>query len=342
MFDSLKQELTDEINNVNDLAALQQLRVKALGKKGSITLLTKNMKDKTIEEKKTFGQAVHVLKEYIEIIFKQKELFLIDMKIKKDIANESIDIFLPGIETNTGTLHPLTITRYEIEDFFSALGFQVAEGNEIESDEYNFAKMNIAKDHPARDMQDTFYFSEEELLRTHTSPMQARLMEQNAPYKPIRVIVPGKTFRRDEDDLTHSHQFMQVEGLVIDKNISLADLKGTLELFAQKLFGSNTKIRFRPSYFPFTEPSVEVDVTCHVCKGKGCRVCKETGWLEILGAGQVHPNVLTNGGYNPEEYQGFAFGMGLERIAMIKYGIDDVRLFYQNNLNFLKQFDKLK
>ncbi|MDR1782247.1 MAG: phenylalanine--tRNA ligase subunit alpha [Bacilli bacterium] len=342
MLENLKQELTDQINNANSLDELQQVKVKALGKKGSITLLTKNMKDKSIEEKKILGQAVHSLKEYIEIILKQKELFLIDMKIKDDIKKDKIDIFLPGVEFHQGSLHPLTITRNEIEEFFISLGFEVARGNEIESDEYNFEKMNIPKDHPARDMQDTFYFSEEELLRTHTSPMQARIMERNAPDKPIRVIVPGKTFRRDEDDLTHSHQFMQVEGLVIDKNISLADLKGTLELFARKMFGPNTQIRFRPSYFPFTEPSVEVDVTCHICKGKGCSVCKHTGWIEILGAGQVHPNVIKNCGYDPEVYQGFAFGMGIERIAMIKYGVDDVRLFYQNNLNFLKQFDKLK
>ncbi|MDR3215381.1 MAG: phenylalanine--tRNA ligase subunit alpha [Bacilli bacterium] len=342
MISELKQELTNMINDVNSLNDLQNIKVSIFGKKGRITLLTKDMKDKTIEERRQIGQEVHQLKEYIEIIIKQKELFLIEKKINDDINNEAIDIYLPGMEFNSGTLHPLTITRNEIESFFNSLGFAVIEGNEIESDEYNFEKMNIPKDHPARDMQDTFYFSVEELLRTHTSPMQARTMEANAPDGPIRVIVPGKTYRRDEDDLTHSHQFMQIEGLVIDKNISLADLKGTLELFAKNIFGSNTKIRFRPSYFPFTEPSVEVDVTCHVCHGQGCSVCKQTGWIEILGAGQVHPNVIDNCGYDSNVYQGFAFGMGVERVAMIKYGIDDIRLFYNNNLNFLKQFDKIK
>ncbi|MDL2212071.1 phenylalanine--tRNA ligase subunit alpha [Erysipelotrichaceae bacterium OttesenSCG-928-M19] len=343
MLDKLKLEIIDKVNDVNNLEELKQVKVETLGKKGAITQLTKTMKDKSEEEKKTFGKQLHELKEYTNIILDQKEKFLLKQKIKADIEAEKIDIFLPGYEFAAGLYHPLTLVTKEIEDFFSSLGYSINEGNEVEEDKYNFEMLNIPKDHPARDMQDTFYFNAEELLRTHTSPVQVRTMENNDDKTtPVRMICPGKVYRRDEDDATHSHQFMQVEGLVVDKNISLADLKGTLELFAKKMFGDNTKVRFRPSYFPFTEPSVEVDLTCHICKGKGCSVCKNTGWIEILGAGQVHPNVIEAAGYDPNIYQGFAFGLGIERVAMLKYGIDDIRHLYNNNLGFLNQFNKVK
>ncbi|MEG0569360.1 MAG: phenylalanine--tRNA ligase subunit alpha, partial [Erysipelotrichales bacterium] len=325
MLDKLKLEVIELVNNSDNLDKLKQAKVQVLGKKGSITSLTKQMKDLSVEEKKTFGKQVHELKEYANIIFDQKEGFLKDKKIRDDIENDAIDIFLPQTNLGKGSLHPLSLVRNEIEDFFKSLGYSVVEGYEIEEDKYNFEMLNIPKDHPARDMQDTLYFDAQELLRTHTSPIQVRTMEANEDKTPVRMICPGKVYRRDEDDATHSHQFMQVEGLVVDKDISLADLKGTLELFAKKMFGDNTKVRFRPSYFPFTEPSVEVDVTCHICKGKGCSVCKQTGWIEILGSGVVHPNVLEAAGYDSTIYQGFAFGMGIERIAMLRYGVDDIR-----------------
>ena len=342
MLEELKLEIINKVNDASTIEKLRQVKVEVLGKKGSITALTKTMKDKTEEEKKSFGTKLHGLKEYAEIIFEQKEHFLNEKKVKEDIKNQAIDIFLPGTELARGSYHPLTLVTIEIEDFFRSLGYSINEGNEIEEDKFNFEMLNIPKNHPARDMQDTFYFNAEELLRTHTSPVQVRTMVANTEKTPIRMICPGKVYRRDEDDATHSHQFMQVEGLVVDKNISLADLKGTLELFAQKMFGINTQVRFRPSYFPFTEPSVEVDLTCHICKGKGCNVCKGTGWIEILGAGQVHPNVIADAGYDSSIYQGFAFGMGIERIAMLKYGVDDIRHFYQNNIDFLDQFNKVK
>ncbi|MEG0283605.1 MAG: phenylalanine--tRNA ligase subunit alpha [Erysipelotrichales bacterium] len=342
MLDKLKLEVIELVNNSDNLDKLKQAKVQVLGKKGSITSLTKQMKDLSVEEKKTFGKQVHELKEYANIIFDQKEGFLKDKKIRDDIENDAIDIFLPQTNLGKGSLHPLSLVRNEIEDFFKSLGYSVVEGYEIEEDKYNFEMLNIPKDHPARDMQDTLYFDAQELLRTHTSPIQVRTMEANEDKTPVRMICPGKVYRRDEDDATHSHQFMQVEGLVVDKDISLADLKGTLELFAKKMFGDNTKVRFRPSYFPFTEPSVEVDVTCHICKGKGCSVCKQTGWIEILGSGVVHPNVLEAAGYDSTIYQGFAFGMGIERIAMLRYGVDDIRHFYTNNIDFLNQFNRNK
>ncbi|MDF9867604.1 phenylalanyl-tRNA synthetase alpha chain [Bacilli bacterium PM5-3] len=343
MLEDLKLEIINQVNDAKTLEDLKQVKVDVLGKKGSITALTKTMKDKTDEEKKTFGKQLHELKEYTGIILEQKEVFLNEKKIKEDIKSQAIDIFLPRTEFSKGSLHPLSMITNEIESFFRSLGYSINEGNEIEEDKFNFEMLNIPKNHPARDMQDTFYFNAEELLRTHTSPVQSRTMVANEDKTtPVRMICPGKVYRRDEDDATHSHQFMQVEGLVVDKDISLADLKGTLELFARQMFGKSTQVRFRPSYFPFTEPSVEVDLTCHICKGKGCNVCKQSGWIEILGAGQVHPNVIENAGYDPDVYQGFAFGMGIERIAMLKYGIDDIRHFYGNNVDFLNQFDKVK
>lgn len=342
MFKQIKEETVDQLNEINDLTSLNSLKVEVLGKKGKIASLMKQMKDLDLEEKKKFGQEVNVLKEYLELTFIQKEFFLTQQKIRQDIKNEAIDIYLPETRLVNGNLHPLTQVINEIQDFFVSLGYSINEGQEIEEDLYNFELLNIPGDHPARDMQDTFYFDAKHLLRTHTSPVQVRNMIDNKEKSPIRMICPGKVYRRDEDDATHSHQFMQIEGLVVDKDISLADLKGTLELFAKHIFGSKTQIRFRPSYFPFTEPSIEVDVTCHMCNSKGCNVCKHTGWIEVLGAGLVHPNVLTNSGYDPEVYQGFAFGLGVERIAMLKYGVDDIRHFYTNNIDFLKQFDKVK
>lgn len=342
MLEQLKSEITQKIADTNNLEDLKQVKVSVLGKKGSITALTKKMKDLSVEEKKSYGSQVHELKEYATKLFEEKEVYLNELKIKEDIEKDAIDIFMPENNFNIGTYHPLTLVRKEIEDFFVSLGYNVVEGFEIEEDKYNFEMLNLPKDHPARDMQDTFYFNANTLLRTHTSPMQVRTMEKMEGNSPIRMICPGKVYRRDEDDATHSHQFMQVEGLVVDKDISLADLKGTLSLFAKKMFGENTKVRFRPSYFPFTEPSVEVDVTCPFCNGKGCNVCKQTGWIEILGAGFVHSNVLDGAGYDSTKWQGFAFGLGIERVAMLRYGLDDIRHFYNNNIKILREFDKVK
>lgn len=247
---------------------------------------------------------------------------------------------MPGRPVETGCHHPLTAVVEQIEDVFIGMGYEVAEGTEVEKDYYNSEALNLPKDHPARDMQDTFYITEETLLRTHTSSVQARTMENNKEKGPIKIICPGKVYRRDDDDATHSHQFMQIEGLVIDKNIRMSDLKGTLQVFVKKMFGEDREIRLRPSFFPFTEPSVEMDISCMMCHGKGCGTCKGTGWIEILGAGMVHPNVLEMAGYDSKEYQGFAFGMGAERIAMLKYGVDDIRHFYTNDVRFLQQFKR--
>ncbi|MBH4862640.1 phenylalanine--tRNA ligase subunit alpha, partial [Staphylococcus aureus] len=256
----------------------------------------------------------------------------------KQLAEETIDVSLPGRHIEIGSKHPLTRTIEEIEDLFLGLGYEIVNGYEVEQDHYNFEMLNLPKSHPARDMQDSFYITDEILLRTHTSPVQARTMESRHGQGPVKIICPGKVYRRDSDDATHSHQFTQIEGLVVDKNVKMSDLKGTLELLAKKLFGADREIRLRPSYFPFTEPSVEVDVSCFKCKGKGCNVCKHTGWIEILGAGMVHPNVLEMAGFDSSEYSGFAFGMGPDRIAMLKYGIEDIRHFYTNDVRFLDQF----
>ena len=293
----------------------------------------------TPEEKKEFGNALNVTRNKITSALDEKFTKLQEEELNKKLEAETIDISLPGKTYKAGSKNPFFIIKDEMTEIFLGMGFEVADGPEVELDNYNFELLNIPKDHPARDMQDTFYISENELMRTHTSPVQARTMEAKQG-KPIRIICPGKTYRRDDDDATHSHQFAQIEGLVIDKGINIGHLKATLELFAKKMFGEKREIRLRPSYFPFTEPSVEVDISCANCGGKGCPICKGTGYIEILGGGMVHPNVLKMNGYDPEEYSGFAFGIGIERVAMLRYGIDDIRKFYTDDVRFLHQFSK--
>ena len=293
----------------------------------------------TPEEKKEFGNALNVTRNKITSALDEKFTKLQEEELNKKLEAETIDISLPGKTYKAGSKNPFFIIKDEMTDIFLGMGFEVADGPEVELDNYNFELLNIPKDHPARDMQDTFYISENELMRTHTSPVQARTMEAKQG-KPIRIICPGKTYRRDDDDATHSHQFAQIEGLVIDKGINIGHLKATLELFAKKMFGEKREIRLRPSYFPFTEPSVEVDISCANCGGKGCPICKGTGYIEILGGGMVHPNVLKMNGYDPEVYSGFAFGIGIERVAMLRYGIDDIRKFYTDDVRFLHQFNK--
>ena len=293
----------------------------------------------TPEEKKEFGNALNVTRNKITSALDEKFTKLQEEELNKKLEAETIDISLPGKTYKAGSKNPFFIIKDEMTEIFLGMGFEVADGPEVELDNYNFELLNIPKDHPARDMQDTFYISENELMRTHTSPVQARTMEAKQG-KPIRIICPGKTYRRDDDDATHSHQFAQIEGLVIDKGINIGHLKATLELFAKKMFGEKREIRLRPSYFPFTEPSVEVDISCANCGGKGCPICKGTGYIEILGGGMVHPNVLKMNGYDPEQYSGFAFGIGIERVAMLRYGIDDIRKFYTDDVRFLHQFSK--
>ena len=281
------------------------------------------------------------MKSELSALIDQKKIELEEKETLEKIESEKIDITLPGRKPNVGNLHPLNLITQELEDLFIGLGYQVIEGSDIVDDLYCFERANIPKDHPARDMQDSLYIDENQLLRTHTTAIQMVVLEQCAP-KPIKVVCPGKVYRRDDDDATHSHQFMQMEGLVVGENITLSDLKGTLLFLARKMFGQDKEIRFRPSYFPFTEPSVEVDVSCHICNGKGCPTCKGTGWIEILGAGQVHPNVLKMAGYDPEKASGFAFGVGIERVAMLKYGIDDIRHFYTNDKRFSEEFKRFE
>ncbi len=336
---SIKKNAVDEIEKTSDLHDLNDIRVMYLGKKGKLTEILRSMGELSSEERPKVGSLVNKAKEEVEEIIKQKEEELKKLELSKKLEEEDIDITLPSKKTVRGSKHPLNRVIEEVEDLFVSMGYDVVSGPELETDEYCFERLNLPKGHPARDMQDSFYITTEYLLRTQTSAVQARTMMANTEKTPIRVIVPGKTFRR-EDDATHSHQFNQVEGLVVDKNISLADLKGTLEVFMKKMLGQNTELRFRPSYFPFTEPSYEVDVTCFKCGGKGCNLCKQTGWIELLGSGIVHPNVLRMNGYDPDKYSGFAFGVGLDRLAMFKYGITDIRLLYQNDVRFLKQFDR--
>ena len=341
---SIKEEALVKIEQCEDLASLQQLRVLYLGKKGPIQEVMKSMKDLPKEERPAFGQKVNEIKSLLADAIEQQKAVLEIKEMNDRIEQEKIDITLPGQKPNLGNAHPLMLVQQEMEDLFIGLGYTIEEGPEVEMDLYNFERANIPKDHPARDMQDTFYINAEELLRTHTTAIQTRQLEKfaNDGKELIKVICPGKVYRRDDDDATHSHQFMQCEGLVVGENITLSDLKGTLEFLAQKMFGKDRVIRFRPSYFQFTEPSVEVDVSCHVCGGKGCSVCKGTGWIEILGAGMVHPNVLTMAGFDAKKLSGFAFGIGIERVAMLKYGITDIRNFYTNDIRFLKTFNRFE
>ena len=334
-------EAEKEIDSCNNLDELNEARVKYLGKKGLIQGFMSRMRDLSNEERPKFGALVNKIKSAVEEKIRVAQEKLEQLKINKKLESEAIDVTLPGYKFNTGVIHPLMQTIEEIEDLFIGMGYEIAEGPEVEEDLYNFELLNLPKDHPARDMQDTFYINPNILLRTHTSPVQARVMKAKGG-KPIKVICPGKVYRRDDDDATHSHQFMQVEGLVLGENISLSDLKGTLLEVAKKVFGNERDIRLRPSFFPFTEPSVEVDVSCFKCNGKGCSICKNSGWIEVLGAGMVNNNVLKMNGYNPDEIQGFAFGIGVERFTMLKYGIEDIRNFYLNDQKFLNQFKGVK
>lgn len=335
----LKQEAAELIRQqVKNLSELNDIRVKYLGKKGEITGFLRGLGQLSQEDRPRLGQIVNEARRQIEALIAEKNAELKEHEMAERLANEKLDVTLPGRYTWRGRLHPLTLTLNRIKDIFLAMGFSVEEGPEIERDYFNFEALNLPKDHPARDMQDSFYITEEILMRTQTSPVQARTMQAHEPNSPIRMIAPGRVYRRDDYDATHSPMFTQVEGLVVDKGIRFSDLKGTLELFLRKIFRENVGVRFRPSFFPFTEPSAEVDISCVMCHGKGCRVCKGTGWLEILGAGMVHPRVLEMSGYDPKKVSGFAFGLGVERIAMLSYGIDDLRLFYDNDLRFLRQF----
>jgi phenylalanyl-tRNA synthetase alpha chain len=336
----VKDEAINIINNASTVQEISEAKIKYLGKKGPIQSLMKEMKDLSKEDKPKFGALVNEAKTEVSNLINEKLVVLEKIALEDKMKANKIDITLPGYKARVGTLHPLTMITQEIEDLFVGMGYQIAEGPEVEYDLYNFERANIPKDHPSRDMQDTFYINPEVLLRTHTTSIQMRVLEEANGALPIKLICPGKVYRRDDDDATHSHQFMQAEGLVVGENITLADLKGTLEVLANKMFGEGRKIRFRPSYFPFTEPSVEVDVSCHMCGGKGCSVCKGTGWIEVLGAGMVHPNVLEMAGFDSNKCSGFAFGVGLERVAMLKYGIDDIRNFYTNDERFLKNFDR--
>ncbi|EOT47719.1 phenylalanine-tRNA ligase alpha subunit [Enterococcus sp. AZ150] len=337
--EALQVETLAKIKEITDLKALNQIRVEILGKKGPITEVLRGMKDLSAEERPKVGSFANEIRDQISAQLELRKADLEAKALEMALAKETIDVTLPGKQIKQGTRHILTQIMEEIEDIFIGMGYQVIEGYEVEQDEYNFERMNLPKDHPARDMQDTFYLTEELLLRTHTSPVQARTMETHDFTKgPLRMISPGKVFRRDTDDATHSHQFHQIEGLVIDQHVTMGDLKGTLEVLMKQMFGEERSIRLRPSYFPFTEPSVEVDVSCFKCGGKGCNVCKHTGWIEILGAGMVHPNVLEMSGIDSSKYSGFAFGLGPDRIAMLRYGVNDIRNFYLNDQRFLAQF----
>jgi phenylalanyl-tRNA synthetase alpha chain len=334
MINSIKDEIK-KIDNLNDLA---ELKASFLGKKGPIQIQMQRMRDLEEDERRSFGKEINEIKTEAEAIFEGKRLDIEAKKIQDKLDQDAIDVTLPGRKMHLGAKHLVSQIIEEFEDLFIGMGYTVEEGPEVELDKYNFEMLNLPKDHPARDMQDSFYITEELLLRTHTSPVQVRAMLKNKAKKPLKIICPGKVYRNDDDDPTHSHQFTQIEALVVDQNVTLADLKGTLLVIARKMFGEKRQIRLRPSFFPFTEPSVEVDVSCHRCEGIGCSLCKGTGWIEILGAGMVNNNVLKAAGYDPEVYQGFALGMGVERIAILKYEIDDIRNFFTNDLRFNKQF----
>ena len=331
----LKEEALVLINKAPDEQELVSVKVRYLGKKGEITAIMKEMGSLSPSERPAFGQLVNVVKDSLEDAFTRRLLSIKKNATEASLKKEKVDVTLPGRRVQVGKRHPLTLVMDEVVGIFTRIGFSVADGPEIETDYYNFEALNIPRDHPARDMQDTFYISEDSVLRTHTSPVQIRTMERQAP--PIRIIAPGSVYRCDSD-VTHSPMFHQVEGLIVDKGISFGDLKGILKTFVGEMFGEDVSLRFRPSYFPFTEPSAEVDIQCVLCRGDGCRVCSGTGWLEIMGCGMVDPAVFSFVKYDPEIYTGFAFGVGIERIAMLKYKISDIRLFFENDVRFLNQF----
>ena len=339
--EDIKKEIEKDLSSVKDLKSLNELHIKYLSKKGIITELNSKIKDVPNDKKKEFGMSVNSLRTYFNEKYNAlKDKFETD-ELNKKLESESIDISLPSTKVSIGSPNILEKLIEEVEEIFMSMGYDVVDGPEVEEDKYNFEMLNIPKGHPARDAQDTFYIEGEEiLLRSQTSPVQVRTMLKAEGKKPVRVICPGKTYRRDDDDATHSHQFMQIEGLLVDKDISLADLKGTFEVAFKKLFGEDVEVRLRPSYYPFTEPSVEADISCFNCKGKGCNICKHTGWITIVGAGMVHPDVLRMGGFDPSVWSGFAFGFGAERVAMLKYGINDIRVFYNTDLREVNNFDR--
>ena len=339
--EELRQQGLNEIANSDDLKNVNDIRVKLLGKKGPITNVLRGMRDLSAEERPKVGKFANEVRDELQQALEDKKSSLEQALMNAKLQSESIDVTLPGTPVAQGQPHVIQQIIDQLVDLFIGMGYEVAVGDEVEQEEYNFEKLNLPKDHPARDMQDTFYITPSVLMRTQTSPMQARMMETHDFSKgPLKMISPGKVYRRDTDDATHSHQFHQVEGLVVGEHVTMADLKGTLEVVAQNLFGDQLKVRLRPSDFPFTEPSVEADVTCFNCLGKGCAICKGNGWIEVLGAGMVHPNVLKMSGVDPDVYGGFAFGLGPDRFAMIKYGVEDIRDFYQNDMRFLTQFDQ--
>lgn len=334
--EQIRENALEKLSEIHDVKSLEEARVVLLGKKSELTQVLRGMGALSAEERPVIGSLANSVRQEIETKLAEIKEKISSAEMQKKLASETLDVTIPGKKPKMGKLHPLTQTLMEIQDIFLGMGFDVVDGPEVELDHYCFEALNIPKWHPARDTQDTFYIDENVVLRTHTSPVQIRVMENKKP--PVRIIVPGRVYRSDELDASHSPVFNQVEGLAVDENITMSDLRGVLAEFAMKMFGSSTKTRFRPHHFPFTEPSAEVDVSCTVCGGKGCRMCKGTGWLEILGSGMVHPKVLINCGIDPEKYQGFAFGMGLDRITNLKYRIDDIRYLYENDVNFLEQF----
>ncbi len=335
LIEEIRERARNELKGLEDLKGLREFKARFLGKKGEVTKLLKGLRNAAPEERPVLGRLVNELKGFIEGLIEEKEKEIKELEKKRKFERERVDITLPGRRPVMGVLHPITSVMEEVVEVFRSMGFQVAEGPEVEDDYHNFEALNIPPDHPARDMQDTFYVSESLLLRTHTSPVQIRVMKKYP--LPIRIIAPGRVYRRDFD-VSHTPMFHQVEGLLVDERVTFAELKGTLEEFAKRIFGGGTKVRFRPSFFPFTEPSAEMDIGCVICGGKGCRVCKDTGWLEILGCGMVDPEVFRSVGYDTGKVTGYAFGLGVERIAMLKFGIDDIRLFFENDLRFLSQF----
>ncbi len=332
----LRERVLQKLKDAEETPSLEEIRRSVLGKKGELTLMLRNMGNLSAEERPLIGKLINQVRETIEAAIQERAAMLASAERELRLKQETIDVTLPGADRCVGSVHPMHLVLNDVLDIFTGMGYEVAEGPEVEYDKYNFELLNLPKNHPARDAQDTFYISDEVVLRTHTSPVQARIMTTRKP--PIRIVCPGRVYRVDEADASHSPVFHQMEALVIDENVSMSDLKGTLDTFATKLYGAGIKTRFRPSFFPFTEPSAEVDVTCAACRGEGCRVCKGTGWLEVLGAGMVNPKVLDMCGIDSKKYSGFAFGVGIERLTMLKYNIEDMRYLYENDLKFLSQF----